>query len=223
VSLDPEALRKATEHDFLKRAAQGDLPQEQLVSWLAQDRLYAISYVSFMGQLLSKVPISSASDRSTTLNWRIADCLINCLDNIRRELRLFEETAEQCGWTEELGGAKPTIHTQVYRDLFAGAGQGSSTLFRGLVTLWATEKCYLLAWSHAKAHLPETSSSSQDVMQKVFIPNWSSNEFVEFVDVLERLMDEMATEASVEDIDQAEEQWRQVVWAEENFWPPVGT
>lgn len=84
VALDHEALRRAIEHPFLKLAAQGRLPQEQLVAWLAQDRLYALSYVTFISQLLSKVPISTAADRVSTLHWRITDCLINCLDNIRR-------------------------------------------------------------------------------------------------------------------------------------------
>lgn len=91
VALDADGLCRATEHPFLKAAATGSLSQEDVVTWLAQDRLYALSYVTFMGQLLSKVPISSGSDRTSSLNWKIADCLINCLDNIRRyALQAFE-------------------------------------------------------------------------------------------------------------------------------------
>jgi thiaminase len=223
VSLDSDGLRRATQHPFLARAAQGTLPQEQLIAWLAQDRLYALSYVTFMGQLLSKVPVSSSADRTSTLNWRIVDCLINCLDNIRTELKLFEDTAVKHGWMEQLATSKPSVHTQAYRDLFAGAGQPSATLFRGMVALWATEKCYLLAWSYARKQIPQQESSvkGDDVMQSVFIPNWSSNDFVKFVDILEHLVDEMAQSATQEDIQQAEEQWTQIVWAEEAFWPHV--
>jgi thiaminase len=222
-AIDAEALRRATEHPFLKSAAEGSLPQEHIVTWLAQDRLYALSYVTFMGQLLAKVPISTGRDRTSTLHWRITDCLINCLDNIRRELKLFEDVAKKHGWIDKLHHTKPTAQTQAYKDLFAGAGQASSTLFRGMVALWATEKCYLLAWTHAKAHLPKQGEQEKqrDVLQDVFIPNWSGEEFVEFVDVLEKLVDEMAQSASEQDVTQAEEQWSQVLWAEESFWPNI--
>jgi thiaminase len=140
------------------------------------------------------------------------------LDNIRRELKLFEDVAKQYGWLKELGTAIPNVHTQAYIDLFAGAAQPSSKLFRGIVALWATEKCYLLAWSHAKRHL-ESQKAKSGVMQDVFVPNWSSNEFMEFVNVLEKLVDEMALMITEEDLLVAEGQWRQVVSAEEAFWP----
>lgn len=134
---------------------------------------------------------------------------------------MFEDTANEYGWLEQLGDAKPSVYTQAYKDLFAGAGQSSSSLFRGMVTLWATEKCYLLAWTHAKAFLPSSNEQTthKDAMQKIFIPNWSSDEFVGFVDVLEKLINEMASAASQEDMVEAEQQWLQVLWAEENFWP----
>jgi thiaminase len=223
VSLNPDGLRKATQHLFLAKAARGTLPQEQLKAWLAQDRLYALSYVTFMGQLLSKVPVSFSADRTSTLNWRITDCLIDCLDNIRTELKLFEDTAAKYGWMEQLGAAQPNVHTQAYRDLFAGAGQPSATLFRGMVALWATEKCYLLAWTHARGQMPtrEKPGRGEDIMQDVFIPNWSSDDFVKFVDVLEELVNEMAKAATEEDIEQAKQQWTQIIWAEEAFWPNV--
>jgi thiaminase len=42
---------------------------------------------------------------------------------------------------------------------------------------------------------------------------------MEFVDVLEKLVDEMALMITEEDLLVAEGQWRQVVSAEEAFWP----
>lgn len=221
LSISPSQFQAATQHPFLAAAARASLPQKQLVQWLAQDRLYAISYVTFIGQLLSKVAIPTAADRRSTLNWRIANCLIDCLTNIRRELKLFEDTAKENDWTDDLGNAGPDIATQAYKDVFAGAGQPVASLLRGMVTLWATEKCYLAAWTHAKDQMQSASAGDRSVMQRVFIPNWSSKEFVEFVKVLEDLVDEMGKTARVEDIKEAELAWRQVVWAEEAFWPKV--
>lgn len=59
---------------------------------------------------------------------------------------------------------------------------------------WATEKCYLLAWSCAKDQAREVSEEikSKDVMLNTFIPNWSSPEFEKFMDALEGLLDELA-------------------------------
>jgi thiaminase len=222
LGLEPEKLRAATEHPFLLHAATGSLPEKAFKAWLTQDRLYALSYLTFISSLLAKVPIPTTSDRQSTLRWRIASALIDCLGNIREELALFEKVAKEHGWTEELGNARPNIQTQAYKDLFAGAGQPTSSLLRGLVTLWATEKCYLLAWSYAASKLPDTArndSVQQDVMQSTFIPNFSNEDFSRFVQQLEDLVDELGEEAGPVDVQEVEEAWVQVLWAEESFWP----
>jgi thiaminase len=222
LTLGPVKLHAATEHPFLLHAATGTLSEKAFKAWLTQDRLYALSYMIFISSLLAKVPIPSTSDRQSTLNWRIANALIDSLGNIREELAMFENVATQHGWTEELGKARPNIHTQAYKDLFAGAAQPTSSLLRGLVTLWATEKCYLLAWSYAASKLPEAvrnESAQKDVMQSIFIPNFSNREFASFVQRLENLVDELGEEAGPDYLQEAEEAWYQILWAEEAFWP----
>jgi len=224
LSLAPEKLQAATKHPFLLHAATGSLPEKPLKAWLTQDRLYALSYLTFISSLLAKVSIPSTDDRRSTLRWRIASFLIDCLGNIREELALFEDVAKQHGWTEELGRARPNIQTQAYKDLFAGAGQPTSSLLRGLVTLWATEKCYLLAWSYAASKLPagvQDGSVQKDVMQSTFIPTFSNKDFAKFVQGLEDLVDELGEEAGPRDLQELEETWNQVLWAEEAFWPEV--
>jgi thiaminase len=222
LGLEPDKLHAATKHPFLLHAATGSLSEKAFKAWLTQDRLYALSYLTFTSSLLAKVPIPSTSDRQSTLKWRIASALIDCLGNIREELALFENVANQNDWTEELGNARPTIETQAYKDLFAGAGQHTSSLLRGLVTLWATEKCYLLAWSYAASKLPESiddDSTQKDVMQTTFIPNFSNKDFAKFVQRLEDLVDELGEQAGPDDVKEAEEAWNQIIWAEEAFWP----
>ena len=100
LNLDTQAFNSATQHPFLRLAGTSSLPSSNLLSWLVQDRLYALSYVSFIGSLISKTSLSSTSDRTQTLQWRVADLLIDALQNIRRELGLFEEVLRedlQCG------------------------------------------------------------------------------------------------------------------------------
>lgn len=91
LQLEPVRLLEATQHPFLEAAATSTLSPAHLKAWLAQDRLYAMSYVNFIGTMLSRIPVPGSSERDSTLEWRIADFLIDALVNIKRELKLFEE------------------------------------------------------------------------------------------------------------------------------------
>ena len=222
--LDQASLKAATTHPFLTAAATSTLPVERLKDWLAQDRLYALSYVNFIGTLLSRISIPTTSDRETTLHWRAADILIDCLTNIRRELALFEQTAAAEGWLDEICNARPTVQTRAYQDLFAGAtAQGRSTLI-GLTILWATEESYLRAWRFAWSKMDQGVPAKQkDVMQRVFIPNWSSAEFEAFVRKIGALVNKFGAtvEEDGEEWAECEVAFRQVLWAEKEFWPKV--
>ena len=222
--LDPVSLLAATHHPFLAAAATSSLPLSQLKEWLAQDRLYAIAYVNFIGSLLSKASISSSAEREATLEWRAADVLIDCLTNIRVELKLFEETAAAEGWLKEICDVRPSVQTRAYQDLFAGAAAPSRPLLVGLTVLWATEECYLRAWKYAASKMDHgLKSKDKDVMQRVFIPNWSSPEFEALVRRLGALTNKFGSMYEEEgwDWQECETAWRQVLWAESKFWPKV--
>ena len=62
-----------------------------------------------------------------------------------------------------------------------------------------------------------------DVMQKTLIPNWTSDEFVGFVDTIGGLVDELAADLKDDEKEWArcEDAWKQVLFAEEKFWPEV--
>jgi len=222
--LDTRTLKDATTDPFLTAAATSSLPVDRLKAWLAQDRLYALSYVNFMGRLLARIPVPTTSDRELTLEWRAADMVIDCLTNIRRELKLFEDTADAEGWLEEICDAQPTVQTRAYQDLFAGATAQGRPLLVGLVTLWATEECYLRAWRFAWSKMDQgVRAKDKDVMQRVFIPNWSSAEFEAFVRKIGALVNKfgMTVEDGGPEWAECETVWRQVLWAEKSFWPKV--
>lgn len=222
--LEPIRFLEATQHPFLASAATSRLSSAHLKQWLAQDRLYAMSYVNFIGTMLSRLSISGSSERASTIEWRVADLLIDALVNIKRELKLFEDTAQSEGWLEDICNAVPTPHTRAYQDLFAGAAHSSRPLVVSLVALWATEECYLRSWRHAWSKADHAlSAEEKDVMQRVFIPNWSSSEFDAFVSRIEGLVNNFGTtiEEGGREWGQCEEVWRQVLWAEKNFWPDV--
>lgn len=98
----PQALKRATTHPFLAAAGRGTLPKSILSQWLSQDRLYAQSYIRFIGQLLAKIRLDSrAANPQTHLAFspehQAVDVLIDALVNICTELRFFESTAAEYG------------------------------------------------------------------------------------------------------------------------------
>jgi thiaminase len=215
----PEAFTSATQHPWLHLAGTNALSRPSLLAWLTQDRLYALNYPTFIGSLLSKVHLSSAARRIETLEWRICSLLIESLTNIRRELQMFEDVLkEEFDWQE--GGEVARQETRAYADVFAGATRSAAGLLEGMVVLWATEKCYLEAWKFARDQVSK-DDSGEDVLRKTLIPNWTCAEFEEFVDTIGGLVDELGVNASMEEWGKAEDAWRQVLWAEEKFWPEV--
>ena len=222
--LEPLRLLEATQHPFLTAAAQSSLSPAHLQAWLAQDRLYALAYVNFIGTILSRVPIPS-SGRESSFEWRAADILIDALVNIKRELKLFEDTAAAEGWLDEICNVTANVQTRAYQDLFAGAVVPSRPLVVSLVVLWATEECYLRSWRFAWTKMDQAlTAKEKDVMQRVFIPNWSSPEFEAFVRRLGALVNKFGggLEEDGWEWTECEEAWRQVLWAEKGFWPDVG-
>ncbi|GAB7355873.1 hypothetical protein MBLNU459_g6529t1 [Dothideomycetes sp. NU459] len=216
-------FKAATTHPFLRQAGSSAISKSALLAWLTQDRLYALSYVSFVGALLSKSSVPSTGTRTQTLEWRVADCLIDALINIRRELAMFEDVLrDEFGWKD--GGEHPRPETRAYQDLFAGAAAPNQSLLIGMTVLWATEKSYLEAWRFAKSQARHVSSNAdEDVLQNTLIPNWTSDEFAKFVDQIGELLDELAQEVPKggREWGKCEEAWRQVLWAEERFWPAI--
>lgn len=222
--LDNTSLLEATNHPFLSAAANSSLPDEQIKAWLGQDRLYQMAYINFIGVLLSRINIPKAADREAYLEWRAADLLIDCLTNIRSEIKMFEDTAQAEGWLEDICDVQPNVHTRAYQDLFAGATAQGRPLIVGLTVLWATEECYLRAWRFAWSKMDQSlRPKNKDVMQRVFIPNWSSAEFEAFVRRIGGLVNKFGGQFEEEgwEWQEAEVAFRQVMFAEKNFWPKV--
>lgn len=138
---------------------------------------------------------------------------------------MFESTAREEGSLGAIVGVREGRATRCYRDLFAGATAGGKEMVVGLVVLWASEVCYLRGWRFAAEHLRERGEGEGqgDVMQRVFIPNWSDKEFEGFVERLGSLVDLMGegVEEGGEIWKECEESWRHVLWCEGEFWPEV--
>ena len=212
LNLDNEAFNRATEAPFLVVAGQGQLTKSVLSRWLSQDRLYAQSYVSFIGALLTKIrlPVEPSPFSHPTLPDRIVDLLTNCLTNIRRELNFFSSVASKYGlslshpWSRKDPYFRPSPTTRAYMDFWTSVSAPSTPLIEGLVALWATEKCYYSAWLFAQHSQPShhgrrytmSDDYSHDLdggaLRKELIPNWTNADFGAFVQQIAALTNELA-------------------------------
>ncbi|KIW17609.1 hypothetical protein PV08_04804 [Exophiala spinifera] len=232
----PQPFYMATQHPFLRHAGLGTLSKETLERWLSQDRLYAQSYIGFIGALIARVELPySVADQSTSLRWRIVNLLSSALENILRELRFFNDTAEKYGLRLDASAgpegpftAEPA--TKQYIDLFrAFSTDPSMSLLEGLVVLWATEKCYLKAWTFASSFMEPSGAPAAHAdkdggaLRNEFIPNWTSREFEKFVEDIAEVTDLLAER---EDAINRSQDVYTAVWArlldiEAKFWPSV--
>ncbi|KAI9734256.1 MAG: hypothetical protein M1834_002360 [Cirrosporium novae-zelandiae] len=244
LKLDPSAFARATQAPFLRAAGAGDLSKSTLSRWLSQDRLYAQTYIRFASLLLSKINLPTTRHLSGSrppVSSLLVDCIIGALNNVRRELRFFETVAEEYGldlnhpWDESAPRFGPTPITRAYGDLFMSCAAPGTPVLHGMVALYGTEICYLTSWLYAKGVSGETSKDNDNgndqsafkkdqdggALRTEFIPNWTNNEFQDFVDEIGSLMDKLAEKIGAEELRGCEEVWRQVLWIEERFWPEI--
>lgn len=250
LSINQDQFTRATQSMFLKSAASGTLPKDVISHWLANDRLYMQGYIRLTGELLRILQLptkpTGSKDAGTT-EIQLLDWLVDALVNIRREERFFMDVAERYSLDVDL--TEPdgvTIREErkseglkrfekLFGSLTAG-GEKDALLpwLEGAVLFWATEKVYFEAWSWAKRQAQGSGSkafeSDEDsgAMRREFIPNWTNDEFIKFVNTLESLLNEGVQQAVGQDenlgkqiLERAEVTWGQLLDAEEAFWPTI--
>ena len=249
IASDAEGYQRATQSPFLRLAAQGHLSKDLLGQWLANDRIYIHSYIKGIGRLLSFLDMPgtvAAPGERDPVPTRLVDWLVDALVNIRREEKFFVSTAADYGIAVDLergpDGSVPDSAKleglRRFETLFttlspAPGGQAPLPWLECAVVFYGTEKCYVDAWSWARAQLDGGEDGSNDAdggaLRTHFIGNWTGEEFVRFVDQLGEMIDEAvahAVEMQGEDVrvqilDRAKEKWAAVLAAEQAFWPAV--
>lgn len=243
IAADPAGFQRATQSPFLRRAASGTLPKETLGRWLANDWLYIHGYIRAAGRLLSFLPLpqtpgDDADPASKLLAWTV-----DALANIQRESVFFIETATRYGIdvhlpTAEEDGRVPASAKleglRRFEALFDGLSAGAEPLpwLESAVVFYGTEKCYLEAWTWAKSHMGDGLNDDGDdadedggAVRREFIANWTSPEFGAFVARLGVILDEavraQGEEAQEVLLRRGVAKWRELLVAEEAFWPAV--
>lgn len=243
---DRHGFQQATQSPFLAAAARGEVPKDILGKWLANDRMYIHNYIIGGGRLLCthELPLTAAESSESPF-VKLVDWVIEALVNVRREERFFIDTARQYGITIDLPKSRDGTISDAdkieglrrFEDLFGNCSSHTSGTLAWLedaVVFWGTEKCYLDAWSWSKSQIPSSDQefgSDQDggALRREFIPNWSSHEFAVFVDKLGAIIDEavdsqmeqQGPEVRSELFRRASVKWKELLAAEQTFWPEL--
>lgn len=248
IASDPTGHQRATQSPFLQRAAAGTLSKALLGRWLANDRLYIHGYVRAAGRLLSFLRLPEAvspkdhNDDNDDAASALLAWTVDALVNIQRESRFFLSTAAQYGLdvnlpidatTGRVPAAAKLDGLRRFEALFDGlqssADEGPLPWLEAAVVFYATERCYLDAWTWAASQMDGARDGVDDedggAVRRAFIDNWTSAEFVAFVERLAAVIDG-AVRAEGEDAQEALRRrgmvmWRAVLEAEAAFWPAV--
>lgn len=243
---DTQSHQRATQSPFLRSAANGTLSKHTLGTWLANDRLYIHSYIRGLGRLISLLdfPATVTTEDEEPVTSKLLSWCAGALSNIQREEKFFVDTALQYGIevnleTDSNGRVPDSAKLKgliSFEKLFStvpSGPEGRLPWLEAAIVFWATEKCYLDAWSWAKSQTSAQHDPKNDAdggaVRKEFINNWTSQEFVDFVDQLGRIIDEAVREQAMakgngvkdEFLRRAGEKWEEVLIAEESFWPAV--
>ncbi|KAL1608078.1 hypothetical protein SLS60_003017 [Paraconiothyrium brasiliense] len=250
LSLNQDQFTRATQSRFLAQAASGTLSKPLISHWLANDRLYMQGYIRLTGELLRiiKMPSKPTPSKSAgSVDVRLVDWLVDALVNIRREERFFMDVAERYDLDvdltenndESIKEDKKIEGLRRFEKLFDTLTTGQSTelvlpWLEGVVLFWATEKVYFEAWSWAKKQAEGStqnhyeSDADKGAMRKEFIPNWTNDEFINFVETLEKILNDGVQGAMHGDggvgkqiEERAELVWKHLLDAEEAFWPSI--
>lgn len=185
------------EHPFLLEMKDGTLGEEQFHHWLRQDYEFVKAALPFVSAIKPKAPDEHLRP--------LAEAEVALHD----ELDLFEERAQALGVDVE--DVPRNLTTQSYiQHLIATAYREDYPV--ALAVYWAAEKAYHESWKVVEPGYGE------DHRWYPFVQNWAADEFAEFVDFLGTSLEDVAEEASDEQIEQMHEQFRWTVRYEIAFW-----
>ena len=151
----PDAWRGATAHPFLEAVRDGTLPVAAFDTWLVQDARFVADLLRFQARLLARAPRPA---QAVLAGGTVA---------LVAELAWFEEQAAVRGLDLTAPARPATAAYAQLLDRLDGADVPTA-----LTALWAVERTYLDAWSHAAPGAPA---------YRGFVEHWTVPAFAGYV------------------------------------------
>ncbi|KAG2191029.1 hypothetical protein INT46_006365 [Mucor plumbeus] len=233
LSLEKESFEKATQHKFLTQVGTLKVKPEHLKSWLIQDRFYTGGYIKMMGIMISRLPLyedqRELGDNNPFYSVEKAQNIIRvlsfALSNVHRESQFFTDILNREPYCQCEQSLRQKAWTSKYIDFVRKVAQeGGYDLGESLVVLWAMEIIFFRAWNFAKsvnAELQEKNGKdSADVHVSTcheLMSNWTMEEFNEFVNDCEALVNELDT-SDPRRLASFEKVYKDILALEVEFW-----
>lgn len=183
-------------HKFLIEMANNRIERRTFEKWFIQDYEFVKCALRFMNIISSKAP------------YKLLKFLIDSIYYIRKELEIFERKAIEL--KIKLDSEKSFICKSYCNFLISSAFEYS--FFENFAIYYCEEKAYYEAWKWVKENM------KNDSIYKEFIEHWSSDDFKNYVEKLEKILNEMAEEASTKERKNAEILFIETSKFEKLFW-----
>ena len=190
--------RRFLPHRFLREVADNTISREAFAKWLINDYYFVKNGIRFMALILAKTPDELLSFFAESIYY------------ISRELDMFERKAGELGIdlrSESLIDLRAKAYVNYLLTIASIGG-----FLENLAALYCEEKAYLEAWSWVRENLRGESPHRE------FINHWSSKEFREYVDKIEKLLNEYAERHGEYEKRRAREVFLEVSKYELLFW-----
>jgi thiaminase len=192
---DPGGWARATQHPFLTGVRDGTLPEAVFNEWLVQDYHFVTDLLRFQARLLARAPRAA---QAVLAHGAVA---------LVEELAWFEQHAGTRGLDLS---APPSPAAVSYAELLQRLD--GTDVEVALTMLWAVERVYLDAWSHAAPGAPA---------YREFVDHWTTTQFRQYVAALATAADDAL--AHVGDAAGVYRWFTEVINAETNFWDMAWT
>lgn len=187
LAVDPKNYHAATHHKLLIEIGNLEVIPRHLSSWIVEDKFYTSGYIRMLKTMLSRLPQRKAIKKESVNSTDSLHSLLSfAYENIIREANFFQDLLARYNIaSEDLKDMRPL--TKKYTDFQQKVAEESDEdLGEALVLLWAMERVFFDAWSHARSllmeHPPTVNESSHIKTIRELVENWSNEEFKKFVD-----------------------------------------
>ena len=183
-------------HKFLREIADGEIKKEVFEKWLSNDYNFIKNALRFMNIISAKSPD------------RLIPFMAESIYYIKEELKMFEEKAKEMKINLN---NKPSFICQSYSN-FLISSAFIRTFFENLAIFYCEEKAYYEAWNWVNKHIKNGSP------YKKFVEHWSSEDFRLYVEKIEEILNELASQASQYEKKETEKLFMETSKFEKLFW-----
>ncbi|OAY69757.1 Bifunctional TENA2 protein [Ananas comosus] len=195
---------RATRHPFIRSIRDGAVDFASFKRWLAQDYIFVKEFVPFVASVL----LNSCRQSDDTSDMEI---ILGGVASLSDELSWFKTEASR--WDVELTGVSPLKANIEYCRFLESFSSAEIDYTVAITTFWAIETVYQDSFSFCIQSGSKTPKELLGTCQR-----WGSDEFKQYCQSLQKIVDRCLEKAPIDVVEKAEEAFVRVLEHEFDFW-----